>query len=108
MWDGKPQELVTFSGIQKGLKSLLEERRVNITGLKEGMIKIVEDMRDFNFQQTKVEELILNQDHRAIFIPKFHCELNSIECVWCRAKQYTCSHCDYSFCNLEKIIDWIL
>ena len=34
MWDGKPQELVTFSGIQKGLKSLLEERRVNITGLK--------------------------------------------------------------------------
>ena len=28
MWDGKPQELVTFSGIQKGLKSLLEERRV--------------------------------------------------------------------------------
>ena len=25
MWDGKPQKLVTSSGIQKGLKSLLEE-----------------------------------------------------------------------------------
>ena len=72
------------------------------------MIKIVEDMRDFNFQQTNVEELILNQDHRAMFIPKFHCELNSIERVWCRAKQDTRSHCDYSFSNLEKIIDTAL
>ena len=70
------------------------------------MIKIVEDMRDFKFQKTKVEELILNKGHRAI--PKFHCELNLIERVWCRAKQYTRSHCDYSFSNLEKIIDTAL
>ena len=34
MWDGKPQEFVTFSEIQKGLKSLLEERGVIITDLK--------------------------------------------------------------------------
>ena len=55
-----------------------------------------------------MEELVLNQGHRAMFIPKFHCELNPIERVWCRAKQYTCSHCDYSFVNLEKIIDTAL
>ena len=55
-----------------------------------------------------MEELILNQDHRAMFIPKFHCELNYIECVWSCAKQYTRSHCDYSFYNLEKIIDTAL
>ena len=109
IWDGKPQKLVTSSGIQKELKSLLEERGVNITGLKkEDMIKIVEDMRDFKFQKTKVEELILNQGHRAMFIPKFHCELNPIERVWCRAKQYTRSHCDYSFSTLEKIVDTAL
>ena len=111
MWDGKPQKLVTSSGIQIGsqLKSLLEERGVITTGLKkEDMIKIVEDMRDFKFQKTKVEELILNKGHRTMFISKFHCELNLIERVWCRAKQYTHSHCDYSFSNLEKIIDTAL
>ena len=81
VWDGKPQKLVTSSGIQIGsqLKSLLEERGVITTGLKKEDIKIVEDMRDFKFQKTKVEELILNKGHRAMFIPKFHCELNLIE-----------------------------
>ena len=43
-----------------------------------------------------------------MFIPKFHCELNPIEHVCCRAKQYTRSNCDYSFVNLEKIIDTAL
>ena len=49
--------------------------------------------------------MILNEDHRAMYIPKFHCELNPTEHVWCHAKHYTRSHCDYSFPNLEKIID---
>ena len=80
VWDGKPQKLVTPEGIQKGLKSLLEERGVNTAKLKKDeMIKIVEEMRDFKFQKTKVEELILNKDHRVMFIPKFHRELNLIE-----------------------------
>ena len=111
VWDGKPQKLVTSSGIQKGsqLKSLLEERGIITTGLKkEDMIKIVEDMTDFKFQKTKVEELILNKGHRAMFIPKFHCELNLIERVGFRAKQYTRSHCDYLFSNFEKIINTAL
>ena len=43
-----------------------------------------------------------------MFLPKFHCGLNPIECVWCQAKHYTRSHCDYSFQNLEKIIDTAL
>ena len=33
--------------------------------------------------------------------------MNPIERVWCRAKQYTRSHCDYSS-NLEKIVDTAL
>lgn len=106
IWDGKPQKMVTSSGIQKGMKSLLEERGVNTNGLrKEDMVKIVEEMRDFKFQRTKVEELILNKGHRVMFIPKFHCELNPIERVWCHAKSYTHSRCDYSFVGLENIID---
>ena len=35
-----------------------------------------DDIRDFQFQKTKGKKLILNYDHRAMFIPKFHCELN--------------------------------
>ena len=106
IWDGKLQKLVTEEGIQKGFKSLLEERGVNTAKLKKDeMIKIVEEMRDFKFQKTKVEEMILSKGHRVMFIPKFHCELNPIERVWCHAKQYTRTHCDYTFAGLEKTID---
>ena len=53
----KTQKLVTFDGFQKGLKTLLEERGVNTSGLKkEDMIKLVEKMRNFKFQKTKVKE----------------------------------------------------
>ena len=105
-WDGEDFSMVTSAGLQKGLKKLLEDRKVDATGLKrDDMVKIVSEMRDFKFQKTRVEELILSKGHRVMFLPKFHCELNPIECVWCQAKQFTRSHCDYSFLNLEKIID---
>ena len=61
--------IVTEEGIQKGLKSLLEERGVNTAKLKKDeMIKIVEEMRDFKFQKTKVEEMILSKGHRVTYI----------------------------------------
>ena len=107
VWDGKPQKMVTASGMQKGLKTVLEERGVNVTNKqhKDDMIKILQEIRDFKFQKTRVEELILRRGHRVMFISKFHYEINPIERVWCHAKQYTRAHCDYSFAGLEKIID---
>ena len=82
MWDGKPQKMVTSNGLQKGLKWVLEECSINVTKMnKEDMIKILEEMRDFKFQKTRVEELILSKGHRVMFIPKFHCEINPIERV---------------------------
>lgn len=105
MWDSKPHKMVTAEGKQKGMKTVLEERGINVKGLhKEDMIKILQEMRDFKFQKTKVEELILNKDHRVLFIPKFHCEINPIEKVWCQAKKYTRANCDYTFVGLEKTI----
>ena len=83
------------------MKAVLEEHGINVKGLlKEDMIK----MRDFKFQKMKVEELILNKGRRVLFIPKFHCEINPIEKVWCQAKKYTRANCDYTFVGLEKTI----
>ena len=57
MWDSKPQRMVTPEGKQKGLKTVLEERGISVKGLhKEDMIKILQDMWDFKFQKTEVEE----------------------------------------------------
>jgi len=72
---------------------------------KADMIKVLQEMRDFKFQRIKVEELILSRGHRVIFIPKFHCEINPIEHVWCSAKQFTRAHCDYTFQGLQATIN---
>ena len=32
-----------------------------------------------------------------MFMPKFHCQLNPIDHVWCHAKHYTHTHCDHPF-----------
>ena len=105
VWDGRPQKMVTADGLQKGLKTVLEERGVNVKKMhKDDMIKTLSEMRDFKFQKSRVEEVILKRGHRVMFIPKFHCEINPIERVWCHAKQYTRAHCDYSFQGLEQIM----
>ena len=61
-------------------------------------------MRDFKFQKTKMEELILTQGHRAMFIPKFHCELNPIESAGSGAmlNNTLVVIVIYSLSNLEK------
>ena len=46
----------------------------------------------------------MRRGHYCMFIPKFHCELDPIERVWGKAKQYTRSHCDYSFPGLQANI----
>ena len=33
-WDGEDFSMVIFAGLQKGLKKLLEDRKVETTGLK--------------------------------------------------------------------------
>jgi len=101
--------MVTENGQQKGLKRVLEERGINTTGMKkEQMVKVLEEMRYFKFQKSRVEELVLGKGHRVMFIPKFHCKLNPIERIWCQAKKYTRANCDYSFPGLESIIDTAL
>lgn len=39
-----------------------------------------------------------------IFYPKFHCELNFIECFWCAAKYYARENCLYTLEGLRETI----
>lgn len=62
-------------------------------------------MHNFKYEKTKVVTMVSAHGHRCIFIPKFHCELNPIECVLRHVMQYTRSHCDYIFAVLEPTIE---
>jgi len=45
MWDGRLQRMVTEDGKQKGMKTVLQERGVNVKGVhKDEMVKILEEM----------------------------------------------------------------
>ena len=37
-------------------------------------------------------------------LPKFHCEHNPIERVWCHSKRYTHANCNYSMPGLRKTV----
>ena len=104
-WNGSVQKMVLKDGTPKGMRQVLEERGVNVAGMKAAdMRKALGDMDDFSFEKTKVETYIQGKGHRCIFIPKYHCKLNPIERVWGYAKRYTREYCDYTFQGLEQTI----
>ena len=97
--------MVDTNGISKGLKVVLEERGVNTKNLsKQQMIAILSSHHDFKYEKCKVEKLVASFGHRILFLPKFHCELNPIERVWCKFKLYARSNCDYTFSGLQEVI----
>ena len=105
IYNGIHQKMVLPDGTPKGMKMVLEERKVNVSGMKaEDMRSALQQMHDFKYEKTKLESLLATNGYRGIFIPKFHCELNPIERVWAQSKKYTRAHCDYSFKGLESTI----
>ena len=101
-WNGNVQRRVDERGVPK---AILEERGVDTSKMKAPDMRLVlGGMQDFKYERTKLEKYRKKKDHRVIFIPKFHCELNPIERVWGEAKRYTRSHCDYIFATLDKTV----
>lgn len=41
-----------------------------------------------------------------MFTPKFHCEINPTERVWCHAKRYTRAHCGHTFQDIKQTIGY--
>src|SRR6185369_8326499 len=60
---------------------------------------------DFKNQKPLLQEIIEAKGHKAVFYPKFHCELDYIEMYWGAAKRYIRQqHCDYIWKGLQENI----
>lgn len=66
--------------------------------------RLLSQQPDFQEQRSLIEEIISSRGHIALFLPKFHCELNIIEYFWGAAKRYTREHCDYTFEGLKRTV----
>ena len=101
------QQMQLPNGIQKGLKLILEERKLwPSEGLsKEEAQELLGKQPDFLDQKEWLEEVVTAEDGFIIdYFPKFHCELNHIEMFWGACKRYTREHCDYSFKGLKASV----
>ena len=103
VWAGEVQKMVFEDGTPKGMKQVLEERGVDTVGmLGTDMREILREFEDFGSQKTLVKELVEGRGHIALFIPKYHCELNLIERVWCHSKKYISAHNNGTIARLRK------
>ena len=72
---------------------------------------VLNNQEDFLEQKSGIEEayshynLSNGTNHKCIFLPKFHPELNFIERIWGRMKYYLRLHCDNSFKTMVKNIE---
>ena len=112
------QSMTNGSGQPKGMKAVLTERGINCHGLRgrcvkagdhsaEGrccMTKLLGNQPDFLEQKPLLQEIVEERGHLAVFLPKFHCELNIIEYFWGAAKRHTREKCDYTFDGLRGMV----
>ena len=43
------------------------------------LARILSNHKDFFEEKSQIEELIIERGYKAVFLPKFHCEINLIE-----------------------------
>ena len=56
-------------------------------------------------QVSKLEQLGDKYSIRIIFLPKYHCELNNIEGLWCHQKAFVRKRTDQTFTKMITLID---
>lgn len=105
IFDGQVQKMVMDDGRAKGMKIVLEERGVETKGMNaDKMREVLNTFQDFKNKKTLLEEKVESRGHLCVFFPKFHCELNAIERVWCHAKKYSRAHANGTITKLRKIV----
>ena len=61
---------MTTNLVPKGMKEVLCERGINVTGMKgEEMRRILQNMHDFKYEKTKVEKLLMDHGYGGILFP---------------------------------------
>ena len=102
------QLMVDESGVQKGVRRILQERGLWKIHMKlPDARKVLSEQDDFRSQKTVLQECVeadRGEDkprHRFLLLPKYHCELNHIERFWSSAKRHARSMCDYTFSGLK-------
>ena len=104
-YNGKLQRMVLPDGTPKGLRLVLEERGVNVKGMKlEDMQAKMAMYSDFQDEKSSIERYLHGRGHGCIMLPKYHCELNPIERCWAQAKRFSRSHCNYTLPSLRKVV----
>ena len=104
-WKGAENVFFSSDGRPKGMRIVLQECGVDTSAMKAADMRLVLGSHaDFKNEKTALEHVVQEKQQSAIYLPKFHCELNPIERVWGEAKHYTRSHCDYTFAGLERNI----
>ncbi len=104
VWDGKSQRMVYPDGVPKGTTAILEERGVNTKGMKaQDLRNKLKTYTDFQNHKTLLEVYVESRGHLCMLYPKFHCELNPIERVWCHSEK-TRAYANGSIVRLRKLV----
>ena len=97
--------MVLPDGTVKGMRLVLQERGVDVKGMTaDKMREILTSHVDFSSQMTIVEEVVHDQGHICLFLPKYHCELNPIERNWCHAKRVARQYVNGSIVKLRQVV----
>ena len=105
VWRGVGQSMNDSRGVPKGMRQVLRERDVDVSGMNgDQMRATLAAMDDFKNEKSLVQHLLIERGHIPAFLPKFHPELNPIERVWAQLKRYTKAHCKYSIQSLRNNI----
>ena len=54
---------------------------------------------------SRLETVATKYNIKIVFCPKYHCELNPIEGLWCNQKRYVRSRTDQTYSTMLKLID---
>lgn len=98
--------MVNPDGSAKGLRTILAERGINTARMKaDDMRTVLSYHDDFLNEKANVEHYVESRGHIALFLPKFHCELNPIEQVWGHSKRYYRAYTNFTLVKLHQILD---